>query len=78
MLEVLREDLARTAALRLVRMLEREGRASPGARLTAACSPAVTRAMTLYDSALANRLGRRFEIAPRDGWPDDRLEVSAR
>ena len=76
-LEVLREDLAHTAALRLVRMLEREGRASPGARLTAACSPAVTRAMTLYDSALANRLGRRFEIAPRDGWPDDRLEVSA-
>ena len=76
--EVLCEDPARTAALRLVRMLEREGRASPGARLVAACSPAVAQAMTLYDSALADRLGRRFEVAPSDGWPNDRLEVSAR
>lgn len=77
-LEVLAGDPALTAALRLLRALEREGRAAPGARLAAACSPAVARAAALYESALADRLGRRFEIAPMDGWPDDRLEVSAR
>ena len=75
-LDLLRGDSPRTNALRLIRMLEREGQASPGARLNAACSPAVAQAATLYESALADRLGRRFAIAPRDGWPDDRLEVS--
>lgn len=75
-LDVLRGDSVRTNALRLIRMLEREGQASPGGRLTAACSPAVAKAASLYESALADRLGRRFVIAPRDGWPDDRLEVS--
>lgn len=76
-LDVLRGDSLRTAALRLIRMLEREGQASPGSRLAAACSPAVAQAATLYESALADRLGRRFTIAPREGWADDRLEVRA-
>lgn len=77
-IDLLLGDSVRTAALRLVRMLEREGQASPGARLAAACSPAVAQAASLYESALADRLGRRFTIAPRDGWGDDRLEVSTR
>lgn len=77
-LDLLREDPARTAALRLLRMLEREGRASPGARLVASCAPAVADAAHIYDSALADRLGRRFEFAPQAGWPVERLEVTAR
>lgn len=65
------------AALRLVRALEREGRAAPGARLAAVCAPAVVQAFKAYDEAMADRLGRRFTIEPRDGWPVDRFEVSA-
>ena len=76
-LDLLGGDSPRTNALRLIRMLEREGQASPGARLAASCSPAVAQAAALYESALADRLGRRFTIAAREGWPDDRLEVSA-
>jgi Ribonuclease G/E len=76
-LDILKSDPARTAALRLLRMLEREGRASPGARLTAACAPAVAEAAALYESALADRLGRRFEIIAKDSWPNERLEVTA-
>jgi hypothetical protein len=75
--DVLRGDSVRTAALRLVRMLEREGRAAPGGRLMGACSPPVAAASTLYVAALADRLGARFTISPREGWPDGRLEVSA-
>lgn len=78
-LELLRgEGATLTAALRLLRMLEREGRASPGSRLVAGCAPAVADAVRPYEEALADKLGRRFEIAPRDGWPTDKLEVSAR
>ena len=81
-LEVLRGEgsgiSALTGALRLLRALEREGRASPGARLTATCAPAVAQAVLSYESALADRLGRRFEFTARDGWPNDRLEAVAR
>lgn len=75
-LETLRGDSARTQALRLVRLLEREGRAAPGARLAGACSPPVAEASTLYVAALADRLGARFTVVPCDGWSDDRLEVT--
>lgn len=77
-LDLLREDPARTSALRLVRMLEREGRASPGARLTAQCAPEVAEALSIYDAALADRLGRRFTVTPQPGWPVSKLEVSGR
>lgn len=77
-LEVLREAPASTCALSLLRALEREGRAQPGARLTATCAPAVAEAVRPYESALADKLGRRFEIVGREGWPVERLEVSAR
>ena len=75
--DLLTADPARTAALRLVRMLEREGRSSPGARLSAACAPDVARALSIYDAALADRLGRRFTIEAQVGWPVQRLEVRA-
>jgi len=77
-LEVLREEPALTQALALIRALEREGRAQPGARLLAECAPVVAEAARAYESQLADRLGRRFEIVAKDGWPMGRLEVSAR
>jgi len=77
-LEVLRERPALTAALSLLRALEREGRAQPGARLVAECASAVAEAARPYEAALADRLGRRFEIVGRDGWPVERLAVAAR
>lgn len=53
---------SRTLALRLVRALEREGRAEPGARLTAVCAPDVAEAFASYMPALSERLGARFEL----------------
>jgi hypothetical protein len=76
--EVLRENAALTSALALIRALEREGRAQPGARLVAECAPAVAKAAGPYESQLADRLGRRFEIVAKEGWPLERMEVSAR
>ncbi len=76
-LETLTADPALTAALRLIRLIEREGRADPGARLTASCAPVVAEAARPYESALAERLGARFTIAARDGWPVERMEAAA-
>ncbi|MFN3858051.1 MAG: ribonuclease E/G [Caulobacter sp.] len=70
--------LPEAAALRLARRLEDEGRADPGGRLTALCSPAAAAAFAALAPALTERLGARFEVQAREGWPDDRLEVSAR
>jgi Ribonuclease G/E len=67
-----------TSALRLVRALEREGRASPGARLTGRCDPLCAQAFAAFSPALAARLGARFAIESPAGWPVGRLEVSAR
>lgn len=67
-----------TCALALVRTLEREGRASPGGKLTAACAPAVLTAFEPLRAALTDRLGARFTLEARDGWPVDRFEVVAR
>lgn len=68
----------RYVARRLARTLEREGRAAPGARLTARCAPSVAEAFASeLDSGVADRLGRRFVVEAQLGWPDDRLEVFA-
>lgn len=69
---------AQASALRLVRAIEREGRAAPGARLLARCDAATAGAMGDYAPALAERLGARFEVAPQDGWAAGRIEVAAR
>ena len=66
-----------SAALRLARMLEREGRADPGGRLVARCAPAVADSFKSLQPALADRLGGRFTVEAQGGWPGDRLEVSA-
>lgn len=67
---------ARAGAARLARALEREGRADPGARLQAACSPAVADAFAPLAPLLADRLGPRFSVTPRPDWSGGRMEVS--
>ena len=68
----------RTVALRLLRALEREGRADGGARLIAECAPDVAAALTPYIADLTDRIGGRFEILSNDASPPDRFQVTAR
>lgn len=63
---------ADSQALALIRALEREGRAHPGSRLIAACSPDLARAAEPWLDDLADRLGRRFAFEARAG---ERWEV---
>jgi Ribonuclease G/E len=63
----------RTLALRLVRAIEREGAADPGARLRVACAPDIAAAATGPAAALAGIIGARFEVVAdpakaRDAW----------
>lgn len=67
-----------TSALRLLRQLEREGRAAPGGQLTARCDAACSQAFSPYSGALAERIGARFLVETPAGWPVGRLEVAAR
>ncbi|MDB5431320.1 MAG: RNA-binding protein [Caulobacter sp.] len=69
---------ALAGAQRLARALEREGRAAPGSRLEAACSPAVAEAFNLLSAGLADRLGARFSVTARAGMTNGKLEVAAR
>lgn len=66
-----------SAALRLARMLEREGKADPGGRLVGRCAPAVADSFKSLQGAMADRLGGRFTLESQAGWPTDRLEVTA-
>ncbi|HYF22668.1 MAG TPA: ribonuclease E/G [Caulobacteraceae bacterium] len=63
---------ARTVAARLLRALEREGRADPGARLTGVCAPEVAEHACRHVAAL----GPRFSITPELGR--DRLSTDIR
>jgi hypothetical protein len=63
---------ARSVAQRLVRELQREGRADPGARITAACAPETAMAL----EPLLAELGPRFSAQPALGW--DRLKTDIR
>lgn len=66
----------RTVAQRLLRRLEDEAQAQPGARLIAACAPAVARAAERFLPALSDRFGARFAIASDEHRPRERYEVS--
>jgi Ribonuclease G/E len=66
-----------TGALDLARAFERQGRASPGGRLVGLASPAVLAAFEPLSAALADRLGARFSVEAREGWPADRSDVVA-
>ncbi|MDO9337542.1 MAG: ribonuclease E/G [Caulobacter sp.] len=65
-----------SAALRLARLIEQQGRADPGGRLAALCAPSVADAFQGLQPALAGKLGGRFTVAAQAGWPGDRLEVT--
>ena len=66
----------RTLAQRLIRELEREAAAQPGARLVAACAQGVAKAAEPLAVLLAGKIGARFEIRPRDGVAADHIRVA--
>jgi hypothetical protein len=69
-LEILSDDPSETQAFDLLRALEREGRANPGARLRAAARLAVIVAAERHSAALTERLGPRFTFAADEGRLD--------
>jgi len=69
---------ARTLALRLVRAVEREALADPGAGLVAHAAPDVAAAAASYLEALKARFGARLEIAAGPERAREAVEVSAR
>lgn len=66
-----------TLALRLIRAIENEAVAYPGARLTAACCPGVAIAAAPLAEQLSARIGHRFTIEPATGFARERYEVRA-
>jgi Ribonuclease G/E len=73
-----REDGApsdRTLAQQLIRRLQAEAAAQPGARLTAACSPAIAAAAEPLARFLSDQIGARFSIIPDPGRSRERLDV---
>ena len=65
---------ARSIAQRLVRALEREGRADPGARLTARCAQETAAALR----PLAAELGPRFTVEEALGWERSKTDIQPR
>jgi Ribonuclease G/E len=75
-----REDGApsdRTLAQRLVRRLQAEAEARPGARLVATCTPAVAVAAAAAAAQLTAVIGARFRIEPDKALPRERIELAA-
>lgn len=67
-----------TLALRLVRALEREALADPGARIVARAAPGVARAAGTYLETLKARFGARLEIVADPAQAREAIEVGAR
>ncbi len=67
-----------TAALRLARALEREGRMQGGARLLARAAPEVVAAFEPLRAGLVERLGARFVVEADLALGREDLDVSAR
>ena len=66
-----------TVALRIARALEREGRASGGARLRAEAAPEVVAAFEPLRASLTERLGPRFVVEEDRAAPRAQFKVSA-
>ena len=64
-------------AHRLIRRLEAEGAAQPGARLAARCAPGVAAAAEPLGVRLAERIGARFSIVAEPGRRRDDFDVGA-
>jgi Ribonuclease G/E len=67
----------RTLAQGLIRRLQAEGAAQPGARFVARCAPAVAQAAAPLQALLVAQLGARFVIEADPGLARDRLEIGA-
>ena len=66
----------RTIGQWMVRRLESEAAAHPGARLRVSCTPEVAKAVAGPLDSLAARIGRRFSIDPDPEGTRERFEVS--
>lgn len=66
-----------TLALRLIRAIESEATAYPGARLSAVAAPSVATVAGPLAERLAARIGARFTIEPKSGAPRERFQVRA-
>jgi hypothetical protein len=62
----------------MVRRLEAEAEAQPGARIVGRCAPEVAAAAARLLPLLAQRLGSRFTLEPDPVCPRERLEAVAR
>jgi hypothetical protein len=67
-----------TAALDLLRRIERAGRADPGGRLLARAAPETVEAAQPYLPRLIERIGARFEIQAELAFGRDRADVTSR
>jgi len=67
---------AETLALRLIRSIEREAAADPGARLRAICAPEVAAAAAKPAAMLAGVVGARFELVADPASAPDRWEIA--
>jgi Ribonuclease G/E len=65
-----------TLALALIRRIEGEGAAQPGARLVARCAPAIATAAESLAAALRDRIGARFVLQPTPEFGRERMEVA--
>lgn len=66
-----------TAALDLLRRLERAGRADPGGRLHARAAPEVVEALAPYRPALIARIGARFTVEAALAIPREAADVTS-
>ena len=66
----------RTLALRLVRDLQSQALAQPGARLTCRCSPTIAKVAASLGETLTAQVGRRLSIAADPGLERARFEVT--
>ena len=67
----------KTLAHRLIRRLEDEARAQPGARLIARCAPEIASAAKPLANALVGKIGARFAILGDPARPRDQPEIGA-
>lgn len=67
----------RALAQRIVRRLETEAEAQPGARLIATCAPSVATATEVFSAALAARFGARFAIEADPAFAREHFDVRA-
>ncbi len=67
----------RTVAQRLIRRLQAEGAAQPGARLAATCAPVIASAVASLAELLSQRIGARFIVRSDPARPREQFDVGA-